>query len=175
MAFADRLSALLGDRLSLHASDEGRRLDVEAAIAGLDAEASVMVCGPLRLLDAVRAAWAAAGRPASRLRYETFGSSGRFAPEPFRVIVPRHGLEIVVPETKTLLDALEEAGVEMIHDCRRGECGLCTVDVVEVEGEIDHRDVFFSDAQKRENAKLCACVSRAVGGSIVIDTAYRGD
>ena len=72
-----------------------------------------------------------------------------------------------------MLDALEEAGVGMIWDCRRGECGLCTVDILEADGVVDHRDVFFSEAQKAENRKLCTCVSRVVKGGIVIDTADR--
>ncbi|MFN5409311.1 MAG: oxidoreductase, partial [Bradyrhizobium sp.] len=47
-------------------------------------------------------------------------------------------------------------------------------DVVAVEGEIDHRDVFFSDEQKHDNRKLCACVSRA-HGVVTIDTLERAD
>ena len=61
-----------------------------------------------------------------------------------------------------MLDALEAAGVEIIADCRRGECGVCAVDVVDVDGRIDHRDVFLSDHQRREGRKICPCVSRAV-------------
>ena len=48
----------------------------------------------------------------------------------------------------------------MIFDCRRGECGLCALPILGVEGEVDHRDVFFSEAEKAANAKLCTCVSR---------------
>ena len=81
----------------------------------------------------------------------------------------------MVPENKTMLDALNEAGVEVMWDCLRGECGLCAVDMVEVDGGIDHRDVFLSDHQKQENTKLCTCVSRAFGGGVVIDTGYRPD
>jgi vanillate O-demethylase ferredoxin subunit len=48
------------------------------------------------------------------------------------------------------------------------------VDIMECTGKIDHRDMFFSDEQKADNRKLCACVSRVVDGNVVIDTAYRG-
>ena len=72
-----------------------------------------------------------------------------------------------------MLDALEAAGIEMIFDCRRGECGLCALDILEVDGIVDHRDVFFSDEEKAANRKLCTCVSRVAGGSITVDTADR--
>jgi hypothetical protein len=34
---------------------------------------------------------------------------------------------------------------------------------------------FFSGAQKNDKAKICACVSRAVGGGLVLDSAYRDE
>ena len=40
---------------------------------------------------------------------------------------------------------------------------------------LDHRDVFFSEEERRAARKICACVSRAVGGEISIDTGYRPD
>jgi ferredoxin-NADP reductase len=175
MAFLPELSERFGDRLEIFATDEGHRMSVTEAIAGLARDAELYLCGPMRLLDAARQAWAAAGRPATSLRCETFANSGRHAPEPFWVRVPGHGVEIVVPENKTMLDALNAAGVEVMWDCLRGECGLCAVDIVAVDGGIDHRDVFLSDHQKQENAKLCTCVSRAFGGGVVIDTGYRPD
>ena len=61
----------------------------------------------------------------------------------------------------------------MIFDCRRGECGLCALPILGVEGEVDHRDVFFTEAEKAANAKLCTCVSRVYGASITLDTADR--
>ena len=80
----------------------------------------------------------------------------------------------MIGENSSMLDALNEAGYEVMTDCRRGECGICAIDVVAVDGEIDHRDVFFSDHQKKTNQKICACVSRAVG-AITVNTLYRSD
>jgi len=62
-----------------------------------------------------------------------------------------------------------------LYDCRRGECGLCAMDIVRTDGTIDHRDVFFSAAERQGNQRLCACVSRVRGGGVVLDTAYRPD
>lgn len=63
---------------------------------------------------------------------------------------------------ESMLEALERGGVDTMSDCRRGECGLCQVKIAELSGEVDHRDVFYSDRQKAPNVKLCCCVSRAV-------------
>jgi vanillate O-demethylase ferredoxin subunit len=173
-AYLDDLAGLLGDRLVVHAGDEGRRLDLEALFASLPQETLTLFCGPIRMLDAARHAWTAAGRPLADLRYETFGSSGSLPTETFRVRLKETGAEIVIPRERSLLDVLNASGHEVMADCRRGECGICAIDVVEVEGEIDHRDVFFSDHQKESNRKICACVSRA-RGTITVDTLHRAD
>jgi ferredoxin len=61
-----------------------------------------------------------------------------------------------------MLEALEAAGADMMFDCRRGECGLCEVKILDIQGALDHRDVFFSTAQHNKGHRMCTCVSRAV-------------
>ncbi len=175
LVYADTLQAALGARLQTYCSEAGQRLRLEQEIATLAPGAHLLVCGPLGLLEAARDAWAAAGRPVADLRFETFGNSGHHAAEPFWVEIPRHRLRIEVPPERTLLDVLAEAGVETLSDCCKGECGLCAMDVISVEGRIDHRDVFLSPHEREENRRLCACVSRVAGGGVVLDTAYRAD
>lgn len=173
LAFADELRERIGNRLQVFVDEEGGRISLPAEIARLAPGGEFYVCGPIGLLEAAKHAWRESGRPVDGLRFETFGSSGRYASEPFTVRIPRLGREVAVPRNQSMLDALEAAGVEMIHDCRRGECGLCAVTILGVEGTVDHRDVFLSDAQKAANTQLCTCVSRVVGGTITIDTADR--
>jgi ferredoxin-NADP reductase len=176
MAFADELSRLLGDRLELYVSAEGNRLDVGRAIDQLHPDGELYLCGPLRLRDAAQKAWRQRGRPADRLRFETFASGGRFQPEAFPVRIHDQGdREVTVPKNRTMLDALGDAGVEVMWDCRRGECGLCAVSVLHVEGDLDHRDVFLSEEEEAEGRTILTCVSRAVGGAITIDTGFRAD
>ena len=162
MAFLDELAAEHGDRLDLRIDDEGGSLDVAELVAGVPEGGELYVCGPTPMLDAIKAAWARAGRRPADLRFETFGSSGRFAPESFTVRIPRLGLETLVPHDVSMLEALEACGADMMYDCRRGECGLCEVRVLDVDGVIDHRDVFLSDEQHRVGDRLQSCVSRVV-------------
>lgn len=172
LAYASLLRDSLGEAFTPFAASNGAPIDFPAEIAALPAGAQLYLCGPAPMLDAARRAWAASGRPVADLRYETFGSSGRFAPEAFQVQIPRQKINITVPADCSLLDAIEMAGVQTLSNCRRGECGLCAMDVLAVEGEIDHRDVFLSEHEKQQNTRICVCVSRVVG-NITLDSAYR--
>jgi vanillate O-demethylase ferredoxin subunit len=172
LVFVESLRALLGDQLVTCASDRGEVLDIGRAIDALPAGAQLYVCGPAGLLNAARQRWLDAGRPEPSLRFETFGSGGQLPPAGFDVVVPRHQAELHVAPEQSLIEVLEAAGIEVMNDCRRGECGLCALEVLALDGEIDHRDVFLSAHEKQENKRICACVSRVVG-RITLDTAWR--
>lgn len=174
LAYIEPLQKALNGNIKTAIAEKGEFIAFEAEIAKLPAKAQMYLCGPVPMLDAARKAWAKAGRPDADLRYETFGSSGRFAPQAFKVNIPRHNLDITVPADHSLLDELEMAGVQAIYDCRRGECGLCAMDVIAINGEIDHRDVFLSEEEKASNKRICVCVSRVVG-EITLDSAYRAE
>jgi len=164
MAYLDELLEVHGDNIRVHVDDEGTPLNANALVDEV-AEAGpteLYMCGPIRLMDAIRRRWGDHGLPPADLRYETFGNSGWYDPEEFVVSVPRLGVQATVGSGRSLLEALEQAGAGVISDCRKGECGLCQVRILNVEGLIDHRDVFFSDEQKKASSKMCACVSRAV-------------
>ena len=172
LAFADVLRGQIGDGLQTAIADNGEQIQFETEIAALPKGGLMFVCGPLPMLDAARAAWTAAGRPLADLRFETFGSSGRFAPQAFRLQVPGHNLDITVEAQTSLLETLEGAGIMAMYGCRRGECGLCAMDVLALDGEIDHRDVFLSEHEKTANQRICVCVSRVLG-TVTLESAYR--
>lgn len=163
MAYVEQLRDRHGDRLRLHIRDEGTAVDVVDLVSAVTPGTELYLCGPIRLMDAVRRAWIERELPYPDLRFETFGNSGWFEPRDFVVRVPEIGLEVTVGAAETMLEALEAAGADMMFDCRKGECGLCEVRVLDLQGDIDHRDVFYSERQKDARSKMCCCVSRAVG------------
>lgn len=169
MPFVDDLLADHPGRVALHPSDEDGRMNIDALIRQLPAETELYVCGPMGMLVTAQRSWTAQDRPLSRLRFETFGSSGAAPAAAFRVQVPRLGVETLVPADMTLLEALDSSGAEVMSDCLRGECGLCVVEVLDHDQDLDHRDVFLSERQRALGDKLCACVSRCVGGTLTID------
>jgi vanillate O-demethylase ferredoxin subunit len=167
MAYLDELAAVHGERLVVRIDDEGSPLDVAElvrSVAGqrVGHDTELYVCGPIRLMDAVRRHWELAGLPAANLRYETFGNSGWFQPEVFTVRIPALQLETTVGTDETMLEALTRAGADLMYDCRKGECGLCVIDIDQLEGAVDHRDVFLGSEQKAADRSLCTCVSRVV-------------
>ena len=171
MAYLPQLAALHRGALRTHVDDEGTALKVDELLTGVDRETELYMCGPIRLMDAVKRGWDARGLSAPNLRYETFGNSGWFDPEEFVVRVPRLGVEATVGPGESMLEALEGAGVDMMFDCRKGECGLCEVRLLGLQGAVDHRDVFYSERQQHAAAKMCCCVSRAVSS----ETGARAD
>ena len=173
-AFLDELSDLLGDRLIVHAGDEGKRIDLDHTFAACRRMrrrscAARCACSKRHVVAGRRRG---ARRPTCDTRRLARAVCCRRHHFGFGSIIP--GREILVPENKSMLDALNEAGFEVMSDCQRGECGVCAIDIVAVDGQIDHRDVFFSDHQKQANAKICPCVSRAVG-AITVNTLYRSN
>ena len=170
MPYLDQLTEEHGERFHLHVDDEGTPLDVEKLVDGVVAHEAAQrtemyVCGPIRLMDALRRSWIDHDLPAPSLRFETFGNSGAWAAEDFLVRIPRLDTEVRVDAEQSMLDALEDAGVEVMWDCRKGECGLCTVKVLDASGHLDHRDVFLDEHQKAAGSTLCCCVSRAASGT----------
>lgn len=162
MAYFAELETEHGERFQAHIDDEGTSLSVAELLNDVDLNTELYMCGPIRLMDAVRRAWIERELDLPNLRYETFGNSGWYDPEEFIVRVPKLNLEVLVPTDRSMLEALEDAGADMMFDCRKGECGLCEVRITEINGVIDHRDVFYSERQQRLNKKMNCCVSRAV-------------
>lgn len=173
MAFADELRALHGERLHLHLSDEGSRLDLGAMARGFAGQpVQIYACGPERMLAVLQAAVDAAGLPETALHVEHFSNDRpRLDPakeQPFEVELRSSGLTITVPNDRSLLDTLRARNIDVQSDCEEGLCGLCQVEVV--SGDIDHRDSVLSPAERRENSRMMTCCSRARNGSkLVLD------
>jgi ferredoxin-NADP reductase len=171
MAYHDELLRLGGARVRCHHSGApgAGRLDLPALFDAQPPGTTAYVCGPASLVVAAQAAAAAAGWPADRVRSERFGA-GRSADDmAFDVELRRSGRVVRVGRHTSILDALTAARIDVLSDCRRGECGLCPQTVLDADGPIDHRDRYLSDADKAAGHTLCICVSRIRGQRLVLD------
>jgi len=169
MAFLPQLELLLGDDLRVHEDAiAGAPLDVAALLAGCSEGDQIHVCGPRPLLDAVLAEAGARGWPQDQVHFELFTAPAAEAgDQPFDVVLAQSGKTLHVPADQTLLDCLVDAGCDPMFDCKRGECGVCSAGVI--EGEVEHRDYFLSEAEKAGGKVMQICVSRARGARLVLD------
>jgi tetrachlorobenzoquinone reductase len=145
----------------------GRRLDIAQTLADLPPGAHVYCCGPARMLMAFRQAAAERGIDGARVHYEYFESDARVAAEGgFTVVLQRSGKEIQVEPGQTILEAVEAAGCEVPYSCREGICGLCETRVL--EGVPDHRDMLFSEEERRTASTMMICCSGSKSDRLVL-------
>lgn len=168
LAFLPQLQEICAKGLSVHYDSDESRLDIAAALGDAATNAHVYVCGPSGMIDAVKAGAVAAGVSADRIHYELFKSEQPFSPDrPFEVEIKSTGQVVGVAVGQTIIQALEAAGLDVLYDCQRGDCGICQCGVI--EGVPDHRDVILSDEERASNKVMQICVSRAKSERLVLD------
>jgi len=169
MAYLPELQGLLGDALTLHADDQaGAPLNVALLLDSCAPDTRIYVCGPKPLLDAVLAGAHARGWPPERVHFELFTAASPVAgDQPFEVVLAQSGVCYPVAADQSILDCLIQHGCDPLSDCKRGECGVCAVPVI--EGEIDHRDYVLSPSEKAAGNVIQICVSRARSARPVLD------
>lgn len=168
MAFLPEIEALAGPRLRVHTDDTAGVFDVRGLMASLTAGEPLYLCGPTAMLDAALACAKELSWDKGRLRFEVFAAAAPATGDrAFEVVLKNSGKSYVIPAGKSILDVLIEAGEDPMHDCKRGDCGICQVGVV--EGVPDHRDYILSDAEKAAGKLMQICVSRSKSPRLVID------
>ncbi|MGC2777440.1 MAG: PDR/VanB family oxidoreductase [Bradyrhizobium sp.] len=168
LAFLPHLQEICANGLSVHYDSDESRLDIAAALGDAAADSHIYVCGPAGMIDAVKAAALAEGVPADRVHYELFRAEQPSSPDlPFEVELKSTGQVVRVAAGQTIIQALEAAGLDVLYDCQRGDCGICQCGVI--AGVPDHRDVILSDDEKASNKVMQICVSRAKSERLVLD------
>lgn len=167
MAYLDELAAA-ADRVTVHASAEQGRADLDSWMPQPGSSVRVYACGPERLLAAV-SAWAAPlGRHAVRLeRFTTAPDAALGAPTRFEVEIPRLGRTVSVAPDESIVAAVRRAGVEILTSCAQGVCGTC--ETVVLAGDPEHRDALLDDEERARSECMFPCISRARSPRLVLD------
>jgi ferredoxin-NADP reductase len=166
MAFLDELESY-GDRVTIQPQDQLGMLDLAKILGEPDVSTSVYCCGPTGLIDAVEQqceTW-----PKGALHVERFTNAVAPAADntEIKVELRTSGITLAVPPELSILEAVRNAGVQVISSCSEGTCGSCETEVL--EGDIDHRDTVLSDEERAMNDTMMICVSRAKCGRLVLD------
>jgi ferredoxin-NADP reductase len=122
------------------------------------------VCGPAAFMADVTTLAAELGWPPSRVHVEHFGITAFDPGEPFEVHLSTTGDSFTVAPGVSLLAALQARGHHVPNLCRQGVCGECRIAVT--AGDVLHRDLYLSDAERAAGDSVMSCVSRAAGGRL---------
>ncbi|MDN8032088.1 PDR/VanB family oxidoreductase [Burkholderia multivorans] len=169
MAYHDELARLAAESATFHYSDEAGVIDIVELLREQEDGTTVYVCGPRAMIAATHAAGKELGWSADRVRSEAFGAARAADANAFDVRLLRSGRTVRVSADASILDALNAAGVPVLWDCRRGECGLCPLKVVSSDGPLQHNDLYLTEEEKAAGDTMCICVSRTKGHEIVLD------
>ncbi|MFY9210634.1 MAG: PDR/VanB family oxidoreductase [Aestuariivita sp.] len=166
MGFGKALKGAFED-IALH-HDDTNPLDLTALMSTLGADTHVYICGPKGMIDAARAAAIQAGMSEDQIHIELFTSAAvADGDTAFEVEIHDTGEVYMIPPGKTIIEVLEGAGLDLMYDCQRGDCGICQTDVI--AGTPDHRDVVLSDAERAAGEVMQICVSRSKTPRLVLD------
>lgn len=166
-AYLQPLKQVFGDRVSVYVSDQNSRLNPAELLSASPPDAVFYLCGPNRLIDAITAAARLQSKDEGSVRVERFSALTASTDQPVVVELKRSKQQIQVAAGQSILDAVREAGVDALYDCRVGNCGSCAVKVL--EGVPDHRDNALSKAEKERAGLMCICVSRAQSERLALD------
>lgn len=167
MAFVDELRERHGERLTLHLSEAGERLELRALLGSAAPSTRVVCCGPLRLIDEAEALAAEFGLDFAAERFVAEAQPEPLRSGPFEVELASSGLTLEVPEGRSILEVVEEAGVFALSSCHEGTCGSCETPVL--AGEVDHRDSILTPAERARNDVMYICVSRAACPKLTLE------
>ncbi|MES2759099.1 MAG: cytochrome P450/oxidoreductase [Pseudomonadota bacterium] len=169
MACVDELLELHGERLHVYSKDEGRRNDLAGLLANPTPDTAIYACGPTRMLESLESCCAGWPEEAVRIEhfYSTIGTLDPTKEHAFEAELKDSGIVITVAADQTLLAALRAANIDVQSDCLEGLCGSCEVRVL--AGEVDHRDVVLTRAEREASNKMMSCCSRAAGSRIVLE------
>ncbi|MBM7365693.1 PDR/VanB family oxidoreductase [Gordonia hydrophobica] len=170
MAFLPDLAAY-GERVRVVSEDAEGVIDLKALLGAPRPDTLVYTCGPEGLLSAVEGTCCDWDSDAVRL--ERFKPKARAeneaepADSPISVRCERSSVTVEVGPDIPIIDALENAGVDVPNSCREGMCGSCETRVL--CGTPDHRDYVLSSAEQESGETMMICVSRATTAQLVLD------
>lgn len=155
-------------RVRVYRADKGELIPLASILANQPLGTHLYVCGPQGMIEWALDLARKEGWPDENLHSERFSAPP--PGKPFDVKLARTGKTVHVGEHQSILEAVEQAGVDAPYLCRGGACGQCVTKIVASEGgSIQHNDHYLTDEEKRENTQITICVSRTNGSSVTID------
>lgn len=153
------LSDVAADSLSTFTERQAFLTALEEALTRQPLGTHLYCCGPESFMETVCSTAEAKGWPPSRVHTERFGADTLDPGQPFDVVLTESGTTVSVASGVSLLEVLENHGIQVPNLCRQGFCGECRIPVS--AGKPLHRDHYLEDDEKAANHSMMCCVSRA--------------
>ena len=171
-AFRDEIAAAAwAPRVAFHHDDgdAAQKLQLDALLARPEPGTHIYVCGPTGFIDWVVKTAERLGWGKDQVHLEYFGATPQdtAGDRAFQVKVASSGATYDVAADETVVQALQKHGIEILTSCEQGVCGTCITRVL--QGECDHRDLYFTDEEKAKHDQFTPCCSRAKSGVLVLD------
>ncbi len=165
-AFLEPMQKMPSVHFHFDDENEGKFLDIAAVVAQAPKDAHLYCCGPGPMLKAFEAATQGWADEQTHVEYFTAkaapAKSGGFVVE-----LSRSGEEHFIPEGKTILQVLLDAGVDVDYSCELGICGACETRVI--SGIPEHRDAILSEEEQAENTRVMICCAGCKSDRLVLD------
>jgi len=166
MAFLQALEAMAGAQFHFDEESAGKFLDVASIAAHAPKDAHLYCCGPTPMLKAFETATADWPREQIHIEYFTpkqaADKTGGYVVE-----LARSGQEFVIPEGKSILQVLLDAGIDVDYSCELGICGACEQRVI--SGIPEHRDAILTEEEQAANTKVMICCAGCKSDRLVLD------
>lgn len=167
LTFIERIQNIAGNKLHCYTSRDknGSRLDLQKLLASPDPGTHVYICGPRRMISSIRDITTENGWLPDQIHYESFGIQPSRDDHQFTIHLAKSRKTMTVAANRTILDTLLDAGIDVPHECKRGECTMCKTPVL--NGVAEHRDLCLNKEERMES--MCVCVSRAISNELELD------
>ena len=171
-AFRDEIAASsFAGNVKYHFDDgpPSQKLALDKVLAKPEPGTHLYVCGPTGFIDWVVKSAEGWGWGKDQVHVEYFGAATQdtTGDRPFTVKIASSGATYEVAADQTVVQALQPHGIEILTSCELGVCGTCITRVL--EGECDHRDLYFTDEEKAKHDQFTPCCSRAKTAVLVLD------
>jgi ferredoxin-NADP reductase len=163
--YVESLQNEFSELLNVYTSNE-QGLNLIKTMSNVTDTSHFYVCGPERLITGVQQTALQLGIAESRVHVERFSSAVQSNQQPLEVTLKQSRKTLVIDPQQSILEAVENAGINTLSDCKVGNCGICAVNVL--EGEPQHFDSVLTE-RERALGKMCICVSRAKSAKLVLD------
>ncbi len=146
-----------------------QKYDLDTRIAKPDPHTGLYVCGPTGFIDNVVSTAKRNGWGNEQIHLEYFGAAPQdtSGDSGFEVKIASTGKTYAIAPDKTIIEALKAHGIDIMTSCEQGVCGTCITRIL--QGEPDHRDMYFTDEEHAKNDQFTPCCSRAKSKTLVLD------